>query len=137
MSSDVELLRHLYDRFNARDLKEVLVAMHHDVLWANGMEGGHVRGHEGVRGYWTRQWAVIDPHVEPISFATGPEGEIIVEVHQTVRSLEGKVLSDKVVGQIFRIENGLVRRFDISSPSVSTTTLADRSPVGAAAPVST
>jgi hypothetical protein len=24
--------------------------------WANGMEGGHVVGHDGVRNYWTRHW---------------------------------------------------------------------------------
>lgn len=77
------------------------------------MEGGHVNGHDEVRGYWTRQWAVIDPHVEPVGFATGPDGEIIVEVHQTVRDLEGRLLSDKTVGHIFSIDGGLIRRFDI------------------------
>jgi hypothetical protein len=29
-------------RFNARDMETVLAALHEDVLWANGMEGGHV-----------------------------------------------------------------------------------------------
>jgi hypothetical protein len=109
----VERLTYRYDRFNARDLEAVLAAMHGNVLWANGMEGGHIHGHEGVRGYWSGQWTVIDPHVEPTSFSTGPLGEIVVEVHQTVRDLAGNVLSDKMVGHIFRIENGLVRRFDI------------------------
>jgi ketosteroid isomerase-like protein len=33
-----EHLRHLYDRFNARDMESVLAAMHEDVVWANGME---------------------------------------------------------------------------------------------------
>ena len=33
---------HLYDRFNARDMEAVLAYMHRDVVWANGMEGGHV-----------------------------------------------------------------------------------------------
>jgi ketosteroid isomerase-like protein len=113
MSGDVELLRQLYDRFNARDMAAVLACLHGDVLWANGMEGGHVRGHEAVRGYWTRQWAAIDPRVEPIRFATGADGQIAVEVHQTVRDLEGKVVSDETVGHLFRIEGGLVRRFDV------------------------
>jgi SnoaL-like protein len=116
MSSDLELLERLYDRFNARDTEAVLATMHVNVLWANGMEGGHVHGHDGVRSYWTRQWAMIDPHVEPMSFATGRDGEIVVEVHQTVRDLEGKLLSDKAVSHIFRIEDGLIRRFDIRTP---------------------
>jgi hypothetical protein len=112
MSDEVELLKRVYDRFNARDMETVLAAMHEDVLWANGMEGGHVRGRNEVRSYWTRQWAMIDPHVEPVAFASGLDGEVIVEVHQVVRDLNGNLLADKMVGHVFRIENGLVKRFD-------------------------
>jgi ketosteroid isomerase-like protein len=113
MTNETELLKHVYDRFNARDLETVLAAMHEDVMWANGMEGGHVHGRDGVRSYWTRQWGMIDPHVEPVAFSRGDEGQIIVEVHQVVHDLEGKLLADKMVGHLFRIENGLIRRFDI------------------------
>ena len=59
-------------------MEGVLAAMHEDVVWANGMEGGHVYGRAGVRDYWTRQWAMIDPHVEPVKFSTGPDGELMV-----------------------------------------------------------
>jgi ketosteroid isomerase-like protein len=76
MSDEVKRLKRLYDRFNARDIETVLAAMHEDVMWAKGMEGGHVHGREGVRSYWTRQWAMIDPYVEPIEFSEGPAGEI-------------------------------------------------------------
>jgi len=113
MSHEAELLKLLYDRFNARDMENVLTAMDEDVIWANGMEGGHVRGREGVRSYWTRQWAMIDPHVEPVEFSIGSDGKVVVEVHQIVRDLEGNVLADQMVGHIFQIENGLVRQFDI------------------------
>ena len=112
MSGDAETLRHLYDRFNARDIDGAVAAMHDEVAWANGMEGGHVHGHESVRRYWQRQWTMIDPHVEPLGFSTDPDG-VVVEVHQTVRNLGGKLLSDKMVGHIFRIEDGLITRFDI------------------------
>ena len=87
--------------------------MHLDVMWANGMQGGHVHGHDGVRNYWTRQWAIIDPHVEPAGFSAGADGATNVEVQQTVRDLKGNVMSDKMVGHIFRVEDGLIRRFDI------------------------
>ena len=87
--------------------------MHKDVIWANGMEGGHVQGRDGVRSYWTRQWAIVDPHVEPVEFSNGPDGETIVEVHQIVHDLDGNLLADKMVGHVFRIENQLVNRFDI------------------------
>lgn len=113
MSDEVDLLKLLYDRFNARDMDAVLAALHEDVLWANGMEGGHVQGRDGVRNYWTRQWAMVDPHVEPLAFARDLQGKIVVEVHQVVRDLSGNLLADKVVGHIFRIEDRLIKRFDI------------------------
>ena len=113
MSSNTELLGRMYDRFNARDMETVLAAMHPDVVWANGFEGGYVYGHEGVRDYWTRQWATIDSHADPVSFSMGEDGTVEVEVHLTARDLEGNVVFDKMGVHVFRIENGLVRRFDI------------------------
>src|SRR2546421_3528007 len=109
MSDEVDLLKRVYDRFNARDMETVLAAMHEDVIWANGTEGGHVHGRDEVRSYWTRQWTMIDPHVEPAAFAHGPKGEVVV------RDLNGNLLADKMVGHVFRIENGLIKRFDIQS----------------------
>jgi hypothetical protein len=110
---EVAFLKHIYDRFNARDIETVLAAMHENVMWANGMEGGHVHGRGAVRSYWTRQWAMIDPRVEPVGFSKGPQNEDIVEVHQVVHDLNGGLLVDQMVGHIFTIENGLIRRFDI------------------------
>src|SRR5205814_1364669 len=109
MSDEVDLLKRVYDRFNARDMETVLASMHEDVIWANGMEGGHVRGRNEVRSYWTRQWAMVDPHVEPVAFAEGPNGEVIVEVRQVVHDLKGSLLEDKMVGHVFRVEDGLVK----------------------------
>lgn len=72
-----------------------------------------VHGRVEVRAYWTRQWTMIDPRVEPVEFSSGTEGEIVVEVHAVVRDLGGNLLDDKIVGHVFRIENGLIKRFDI------------------------
>jgi hypothetical protein len=113
MAGDEKLLREVYARFNAREMETVLAAMHEDVLWANGMEGGHVRGRDGVREYWTRQWAIVDPRVDPVSIAQAADGSFVVEVHQVVHDKEGRLLVDQMVGHIFRIEEGLIRRFDI------------------------
>jgi len=107
------LLAKAYEDFNARRLDAVLAAMHPDVEWANGMEGGHVHGTEGVRAYWTRQWAMIDPHVEPIRIDPDERGRWIVEVHQVVRDLEGKLIVDKTVHHAYRIRGGLIERMDI------------------------
>jgi ketosteroid isomerase-like protein len=49
MDDDVKLLERLYHRFNARDIESVLTALADDVVWANGMDGGHVHGREAVR----------------------------------------------------------------------------------------
>jgi hypothetical protein len=120
MADDIAVLRAMYDGFNARDIDGVLGALTDDVAWANGMEGGHVHGREGVREYWTRQWAVVSPHVEPVSFDRAPDGSIVVEVRQSVRDLQGRPLhdqthglKDKTVGHVFYLQNGKVNRFDI------------------------
>lgn len=113
MPDQAEFLQRLYERFNARDIETVLASLHEDVMWANGMDGGHVHGRDAVRAYWTRQWAMVDPHVYPASFATEPDGAVVVEVHQRVHDLGGNLLADQMVGHIFRIDNGMVRRFDI------------------------
>jgi hypothetical protein len=113
MSDDVEFLRRVYALFNARDIENVLAAMHPDVVWANGMEGGHVHGRDEVRSYWKRQWAIIDPHVEPVEISSNAEGEVVVKVHQVVRDPKGNLLADRVVIHVFQIQNGLIQRFDI------------------------
>lgn len=108
-----ELLAGAYRDFNERRIDEVLARMHPDVAWANGMEGGHVRGREAVRAYWTRQWTLIDPHVEPLAISQDESGRFIVEVHQVARDLQGKILVDKIVHHAYRIQNGLIARMDI------------------------
>ncbi|RWX81167.1 nuclear transport factor 2 family protein [Neorhizobium lilium] len=123
MSNDhIQLIKQLYDRFNARDIDGVLNALADDVAWANGMDGGHEYGREAVRDYWTRQWAVVSPHVEPVAFTTTQDGIVAVEVIQSVFDLDGQPLQgqqthdlkDKTVMHIFRMEGDKIVRFDIS-----------------------
>ncbi|MHC5935271.1 nuclear transport factor 2 family protein [Nostoc sp.] len=112
-----DLLTKAYAAFNARDIDSVLALMHSDVEWANGMEGGYVRGHQAVCDYWTRQWTLIDPHVEPTSFQPDESGRVIVYVHQVVQGLDGNLIYDQMVQHIYTIENGLIRRMDIQDSS--------------------
>lgn len=121
---DKDVLKRMYAGFNARDIDGVLAALADDVVWANGMDGGHVHGREAVREYWTRQWAIVSPHVKPVSFAAAADGSVVVKVQQSVRDLEGRPLQDqthglqdKVVGHVFRFQGGKVTRFDIQDPS--------------------
>lgn len=120
MDGDIENLKRIYERFNARDIDGILPVLAEDVAWANGMDGGHVHGREAVREYWTRQWTMVSPQVEPVSFRTAADGAIVAEVRQSVRDLEGKPLQvqthglkDKTVGHVFRLHDGKVTRFDI------------------------
>ena len=113
MKSKVGLLTAAYAAFNARDVDAVLAMMHPNVDWANGMDGGRVHGHKGVRDYWERQWASIDPHVEPLRFTTDEAERILVDVHQVVRDLSGRVLSDQMVQHVYIIEDNLIQRMDI------------------------
>lgn len=115
MTNNDVLVRNLYNGFNKRDIQAVLNLLAEDVEWANGMAGGHVRGREAVREYWTNQWAAIAPQVDPIDFVQREDGVTAVDVHQVVRDLEGKVILDETVRHVFRIDNGLVTRFDIEN----------------------
>jgi ketosteroid isomerase-like protein len=110
---DRELLRYAYAAFNARNIDAALATMHPDVDWPNGMEGGRVVGHEAVRQYWTRQWTLVDPHVEPVDFAPTDDGRMAVDVRQVVRDREGTVLMDQRVQHVYRIQDGRVRSMEI------------------------
>jgi ketosteroid isomerase-like protein len=109
----MELLKRAYAAFNARDMNAALATMQPDVEWPNGMEGGTVHGHAGVREYWTRQWGMIDPHVDPVTFQADGAGRIVVGVHQVVRDLSGKVQVDRMVEHVYLIEDGLIRGMEI------------------------
>jgi hypothetical protein len=106
-------LTELYAAFNARDLDALLEQMTADVDWPNAWQGGRVSGHEGVRDYWTRQWAEIDPSVEPIRFAVRPDGRVAVDVHQVVRSPEGELLAEGDVVHVYAFRDELIARMDV------------------------
>jgi ketosteroid isomerase-like protein len=107
------LLKQAYAAFNARDIDGALSTMLFDVVWPNGMEGGTVHGHDGVRAYWTRQWGMLDPHVDPQTFELDSSGNVVVGVHQVVRDLSGKVLFDRMVEHIYTLKDGLIQSMTI------------------------
>lgn len=113
MTSSHDLSASAYAAFNARDIERALATMHPDVDWPNGMQGGYVHGHAAVRDDWTRQWQMIDPHVEPRRLTTEATGHVVVDVHQVVRDRSGKVLSDQMVQHVYAIAGGLITRMEI------------------------
>jgi hypothetical protein len=109
----VEPLITAYEAFNTRDIERALATMHRDVQWPNGMEGGWVYGRDAVRTYWTRQWRMIEPRVEPRRFSTDDRGRVVVDVHQVVRDRAGAIVTDRMVQHVYDLEDGLIRRMEI------------------------
>jgi hypothetical protein len=67
-----------------------------------------------VREYWTRQFTLIDGHVDPVEIAEQPDGSVVVDVHQVVHSPAGELLQDTHVTHTYAFgDDGLVTRMDI------------------------
>lgn len=113
MIVEQKFLRNLYEAFNRREIETILSMMHSDVKWANGMEGGFIYGRDKVREYWNRQFETIQPQLEPLEFETDENNRSVVTVRQTVRDLEGNLLTEKMVRQIFTFEDNLISVFEI------------------------
>ncbi len=113
MTSEQRFLQNLYEAFNKREIETIISSMHRDVKWANGMEGGFVYGRDQVREYWRKQFELLQPQLEPLKFETNENNRSVVTVHQIIRDLEGNLLMEKTVRQIFTIENGLISIFEI------------------------
>lgn len=113
VSAEVELLRRVYAAFNRREIESVLALMRSDVDWPNGWEGGRVLGKEAVRDYWTRQFKVLNPHVEPLLFTREADGRIAVKLHQVVHEINGKLLGDRIIQHVYDIRDGLIQSMEI------------------------
>jgi ketosteroid isomerase-like protein len=103
----------LYAAFNQQNIDAVLERVAPDVVWANGMEGGHVFGSDALRAYWARQFGQLRSTVEPKEMTVETGGRVRVVVHQVVRSLDGQVLTDREVMHLFTFDGDTITRFDI------------------------
>ena len=113
MSEHQQFLQNLYDAFNKREIETIISLMRPDVKWANGLEGGFVHGRDAVREYWTNQFKDIQPELETLKFETDENNRNVVTVHQIIRDLQGNLLADATVRQIFTIEDGLISLYEI------------------------
>jgi SnoaL-like domain len=113
MSSNQQFLQDLYNAFNKREIETIISVMRPDVKWANGLEGGFVYGRDAVREYWTNQFKGIQAELETLKFETDENNRNIVTVHQIIKDLQGNLLADATVQQIFTIEDGLISLYEI------------------------
>jgi hypothetical protein len=102
----------LYYNFNTRKIDLVIARMTDDVKWANGMEGGYVFRHKGVKEYWIRQFTMIRSNVTPLEIEQ--EKDLVkIKVHQVVHDLHETLLSDEIVYHYFRMRGDRIAGFDI------------------------
>ncbi|MBW4566326.1 MAG: nuclear transport factor 2 family protein [Mojavia pulchra JT2-VF2] len=113
MSSNQQFLQNLYEAFNKGEIETIISVMHPEVKWANGVEGGFVYGRDAMREYWTNQYKVIQVQLETLKFETDENNRNVVTVHQVVRDLQGNLLADATIQQIFTIENSLISLYEI------------------------
>lgn len=108
-----DLFKKAYAAFSARDIDTALSTMHSDVEWPKAFEGGYVTGHDEIRKYCTRQWAEINPTVEPVTFNKRQNGTFEISVHQAVKDLQDNLMFDGIVKHIYTLQDGLLRRMEI------------------------
>ena len=113
MITNQEFLQNLYDAFNKREIETIISLMRPDVKWANGLEGGFVYGRDAVREYWTNQFKDIQVELETLKFETDETNRNVVTVHQIIKDLQGNLLADATIQQIFTIEDGLISLYEI------------------------
>ena len=111
--AEIELLQTMYAAFNRRDIERVLAQMQENVDWPNGMEGGRVLGKSAVRDYWTRQFGVLAPNVQPKNFSREADGRIAIDVHQVVHDKSGKLVVDQMIQHVYEFRNGLIQSMEI------------------------
>ena len=108
-----DLIKKAYTAFNERDIDKALSTMHPDVRWPKAFEGGYISGPNEIRKYWTRQWAEINPNVEPIGFNERQDGTLEVTVHQVVKDLKDNLIFDGTIKHLYTLQDSLIRRMDI------------------------
>lgn len=113
MTKFKDVIHKAYNAFNERNIENALASMQTDVQWSKAWEGGYISGHNEIKQYWTRQWAEINPNVEPVGFAERENGSLEVKVHQNVKDLNGNLMFDGTVLHVYTFEDGLIKTMDI------------------------
>lgn len=57
---------------------------------------------------------MASPRVDPLAFHEDGSGRTVVDVHQVVRDLNGKVLLDRMVQHVYVVRDGKIERMDVA-----------------------
>lgn len=109
---DHEVILATYRSFNTRDIEAVLALVCDDVNWANGLAGGRIKGKAELRRIWLLQWTSVDPTSEVLNIYEDSEGRTVVRTRQTLREVNGLMLGQQEIEQIFTLRDGLIARMD-------------------------
>lgn len=112
MEDVTSFFQNIYQNFNNRNIDFVIANMTGDVLWANGMDGGYVYGHDGVRAYWTKQFGILSSNVTPLDIKEENDA-VNITVHQVTHDVNGNLLADEMVTHVFYLKDGRIAKFDI------------------------
>jgi NAD(P)-dependent dehydrogenase (short-subunit alcohol dehydrogenase family) len=108
-----DLVRRAYAAFNGRAIDAALELLSPDVDWPNAADGGFVHGRDNVARHWREQFAKADPRVEVDDVAETSRDRVEANVHQIVRDLGGRALSDDRLLHVFTIANNRIKRLDV------------------------
>ncbi len=106
----VARLEGAYRLFNDRAINELLSMLTEDVEWPDVAHGTVLQGKDAIRRYWERQFATVDPEVEPTAFVEAGE-DLVAVIDQRIRDLHGELLMPPaVVFHRYTFDGDLVRR---------------------------
>lgn len=114
MDKNTVLLKKVYYAFNKRDMDAALAIMHPNVSWSNGLGGGYVHGHEGLREYWSKQWEMLDSDIEPVSISVAGQGKVVANVRHVVRDMNENIVEDEMLQHTYLIEGNLIKHMDVA-----------------------
>ena len=115
--TDEDIVRDAYTAFNNRDIERAVALMDPLVEWPDVVQGGFVRGREGVRRHWREVFATAEPRIELGDLERRPDRSIAAEVRQVVAGPDGRLISDEQLVHVFRIDGELITRMDVEPTS--------------------
>lgn len=108
MGDTEALLTRLYEAFNRKDIEAVVAYLHPDVSWPNLFGEGRLQGRDAMRRMWREQFTAINPEATPITYTTLPDGRVRVEIAYVVRTLDGRLFTEEIATNTYRLEDGLI-----------------------------